>query len=61
MSLQPIDPSSDPRVQHRTSLLNGHNYHYLHGVPANGTFKATVFLVGSSVIAILCQITSAGG
>lgn len=45
MSLQPIDPVSDSRVEHRDSSLNGHNYHYLYAVPAGGSYKATVFLV----------------
>ena len=46
MAIVPIDPVSDPRVTHRSALLNGHTYHYLLGVPADGRFKATIFLVG---------------
>jgi hypothetical protein len=50
MSLQPIDPVSDSRVEHRTALLNGYTYHYLYGEPASGKFRATVFLVSSSYL-----------
>jgi len=46
MAVVPIDPVSDPRVTHRPALLNGHTYHYLLGMPADGRFKATIFLVG---------------
>ena len=46
MAIVPIDPVSDPRVAHCSALLNGHTYHYLLGVPADGRFKATIFLVG---------------
>ncbi|KAF1965577.1 alpha/beta-hydrolase [Bimuria novae-zelandiae CBS 107.79] len=45
MSSKPIDIISDTRVQHRTSTLNNHNYHYLYGEPVGGRFKATVFLI----------------
>jgi hypothetical protein len=45
MTLQPIDPVSDARAEHRNSSLNGHNYHYLYCEPAGGRYKATVFLV----------------
>lgn len=45
MAIVPIDPVSDPRVAHRSALLNGHTYHYLLGVPADGRFKATIFLI----------------
>ncbi|KAF2634599.1 alpha/beta-hydrolase [Massarina eburnea CBS 473.64] len=45
MPLQPIDPASDTRVEHRTSLVNGYTYHYLYGEPASGDYKATVFLI----------------
>ncbi|KAF9737735.1 hypothetical protein PMIN03_003264 [Paraphaeosphaeria minitans] len=45
MTLQPIDPVSDSRVEHCNSSLNGHNYHYLYGEPPGGQYKATVFLI----------------
>lgn len=48
MPLQPIDPAHDNRVEHRTSTVNGYTYHYLYGVPASGSFTATVFLVSLS-------------
>ncbi|KAI4772445.1 hypothetical protein E4T52_12562 [Aureobasidium sp. EXF-3400] len=35
----------DSRVSHRKANLNGQTYHYILGVPKNGTFKATVFLI----------------
>ncbi|KAH7117789.1 Alpha/Beta hydrolase protein [Dendryphion nanum] len=44
MSLQPIEPD-DSRTEHKTAVLNGHTYHYLYGVPAGGSYKATVFLI----------------
>ena len=44
-SLQPINPAGDPRIEHRSSRLNGHTYHYLYGEPASGRFKNTIFLV----------------
>ena len=45
MNLAPIDPVSDPRVEHRTAKLNGYTYHYLYAVPKSGQFSKTVFLV----------------
>ena len=45
MSLAPIRPSGDDRVQHKTALLNGHTYHYLYATPPSGTWSDTVFLV----------------
>lgn len=44
MSLRPIEPD-DTRIEHRNAVLNGNTYHFLYGVPADGNFKATVFLV----------------
>lgn len=43
--LNPIDVWSDPRVEHKTALVNGQTYKYLLGVPEGGKFRATVFLV----------------
>ena len=45
MSVQPIDPVSDPRVEHRYATLNGQKYHYLYAVPRSGDYQHTVFLV----------------
>lgn len=45
MSVQPIRPSGDERVQHKTTVLNGFTYHYLYAVPESGTWTDTVFLV----------------
>ncbi|KAF2735951.1 alpha/beta-hydrolase [Polyplosphaeria fusca] len=45
MSLQPIEPTGDPRIDHKTAVLNGYTYHYLYGVPPGGQYKATVFLI----------------
>ncbi|CAN9314431.1 unnamed protein product [Alternaria alternata] len=44
MSVQPIDPVSDPRVEHRYATLNGQKYHYLYAVPRSGDYQHTVFL-----------------
>lgn len=44
-NVQPINPISDLRIEHKFANLNGNNYHYLLGVPKGGEFKATVFLV----------------
>lgn len=48
MGTTPIDPFSDPRIEHKTAVLNGHTYHYLYGEPKDGNFRATIFLVGIS-------------
>lgn len=48
MPLQPIDPVSDSRIEHKTAVLNGYTYHYLYGAPPGGKYKATVFLVSTS-------------
>jgi pimeloyl-ACP methyl ester carboxylesterase len=45
MSVQPIDPVSDPRVEHRYATLNGQKYHYLYAVPRSGDYQHTVFLI----------------
>ncbi|KAL1305933.1 hypothetical protein AAFC00_004075 [Neodothiora populina] len=44
MSVDKITPD-DPRVTHEYVVLNGHRYHYLLGVPKNGQYRATIFLV----------------
>jgi pimeloyl-ACP methyl ester carboxylesterase len=44
-SVRPIDPISDPRVTHEYAILNGHRYHYFLGVPKDGKYKTTVFLI----------------
>ena len=45
MSLHPIHPFADERVQHKTAVLNGYTYHYLYAVPPSGKWSDTVFLV----------------
>ncbi|KAF2714805.1 alpha/beta-hydrolase [Pleomassaria siparia CBS 279.74] len=45
MSLQPIAPQGDSRIEHKTAVVNGHTYHYLLGVPPGGKFNDTVFLI----------------
>lgn len=45
MSLQPIRPFADERVQHKTAVLNGYTYHYLYATPPSGKWSDTVFLV----------------
>ncbi|KAJ4346040.1 hypothetical protein N0V95_005773 [Ascochyta clinopodiicola] len=44
MSVQPIRPVGDERIQHKTAVLNGHTYHYLYAVPNSGKWTDTVFL-----------------
>ncbi|KAG9664522.1 alpha/beta-hydrolase, partial [Aureobasidium melanogenum] len=44
MSVDKITPS-DSRISHCEANLNGQTYHYILGVPKNGNFKATVFLI----------------
>ncbi|SLM37633.1 epoxide hydrolase [Lasallia pustulata] len=44
MTLQPIDPADDSRIQHCKAELNGKTYHYLLGLP-HGDFRATIFLI----------------
>ncbi|KAF2400801.1 epoxide hydrolase [Trichodelitschia bisporula] len=41
----PNDIFTDPRITHQSATLNGHNYHYLLGVPKEGVFSHTVFLI----------------
>jgi len=53
MAFPPIDPVSDSRIQHKTAVLNGHTYHYLHGMPATGEVKATIFLVWFSMLFLI--------
>jgi hypothetical protein len=49
MPTQPIDPVSDSRITHKTSLLNGYTYHYLYAEPKSGSYTQTVFLVRSKL------------
>ncbi|TID15168.1 Alpha/Beta hydrolase protein [Venturia nashicola] len=41
----PIDVWSDPRIEHKTAVVNGQRYKYLYGVPKDGEWKQTVFLI----------------
>ncbi|KAL1655739.1 hypothetical protein SLS61_001763 [Didymella pomorum] len=45
MSVQPIRPNGDERIQHKTAVLNGFTYHYLYAVPNSGKWIDTVFLI----------------
>ncbi|KAF3051171.1 hypothetical protein E8E11_010797 [Didymella keratinophila] len=45
MSVQPIRPNGDERIQHKTAVLNGFTYHYLYAVPNSGKWTETVFLI----------------
>ncbi|KAG9189736.1 soluble epoxide hydrolase / lipid-phosphate phosphatase [Alternaria panax] len=45
MPVQPVDPVSDPRIEHRYAILNGQKYHYLYAVPQSGEYQHTVFLI----------------
>lgn len=45
MPVQPIDPVSDSRIEHKTAKLNGYTYHYLYAVPKSGQWSETVFLI----------------
>ncbi|KAF1847363.1 alpha/beta-hydrolase [Cucurbitaria berberidis CBS 394.84] len=45
MAIQPIDPVSDERIEHKTTKLNGYTYHYLYAVPKGGQYTETVFLI----------------
>jgi hypothetical protein len=45
MAQDPIDPVSDPRVTHKTAVLNGQTYHYLYAAPESDNYTHTVFLV----------------
>lgn len=45
MPVQPIDPVSDSRIEHKTAKLNGYTYHYLYAVPKSGQWTDTVFLI----------------
>ncbi|RAR08130.1 epoxide hydrolase [Stemphylium lycopersici] len=42
--LEPINPVSDSRIEHKTASLNGVKYHYLYGIPKSGSWTQTVFL-----------------
>jgi soluble epoxide hydrolase/lipid-phosphate phosphatase len=50
MPTQPIDPVSDPRITHKTAVLNGYTYQYLYAEPKSGNYTQTVFLVRSSFL-----------
>lgn len=52
MPVQPIDPVTDARIQHKTAQLNGCTYHYLYAVPPSGQWRGTVFLVRIVTVAI---------
>lgn len=43
--VEPINPESDSRVEHKTALLNGFIYHYLYAEPISGKWSKTVFLI----------------
>ncbi|KAL1603336.1 hypothetical protein SLS59_004432 [Nothophoma quercina] len=45
MSIQPIRPNGDERIQHKTAVLNGYTYHYLYAIPNSGKWTETVFLI----------------
>ncbi|OAL48395.1 alpha/beta-hydrolase [Pyrenochaeta sp. DS3sAY3a] len=45
MPVQPIDPVSDSRIEHKTATLNAYTYHYLYAVPKSGQWTETVFLI----------------
>ncbi|KZM22237.1 uncharacterized protein EKO05_0011347 [Ascochyta rabiei] len=45
MSVQPIRPTGDERIQHKTAVLSGHTYHYLYAVPDSGKWTDTIFLI----------------
>jgi soluble epoxide hydrolase/lipid-phosphate phosphatase len=45
MTIQPIDPTGDSRITHKTAVLNGYTYHYLYAEPKSGQYSQTMFLV----------------
>ncbi|KAJ4315602.1 hypothetical protein N0V94_005857 [Neodidymelliopsis sp. IMI 364377] len=45
MSLNPIRPIGDERIEHKTAVLNGYTYRYLYAVPNSGKWRETVFLI----------------
>ncbi|KAH8719276.1 Alpha/Beta hydrolase protein [Phaeosphaeriaceae sp. PMI808] len=45
MAHEPIDPTSDSRIEHKTANLNGQTYHYLYAEPKTGQYSQTVFLI----------------
>ncbi|KAF2125995.1 epoxide hydrolase-like protein [Dothidotthia symphoricarpi CBS 119687] len=45
MTVEPINPGNDARVQHKTAVLNGQTYQYLYAVPKSGEWRDTVFLI----------------
>jgi pimeloyl-ACP methyl ester carboxylesterase len=57
MSLQPIRPFADERVQHKTAVLNGHTYHYLYAAPPSGKWSDTVFLVRFGLSSLAYRVT----
>ena len=59
MPIQPIDPVSDSRIQHKTTVLNGYTYHYLYAEPESGQYSQTAFLVRGFLV-FLISITAGG-
>ncbi|KAI1934019.1 hypothetical protein LOZ58_005931 [Ophidiomyces ophidiicola] len=45
MAVDKINVWSDPRIQKCSTFLNGTRYGYLLGVPPNGDYRATIFLI----------------
>nr|KMM72063.1 hypothetical protein CPAG_08362 [Coccidioides posadasii RMSCC 3488] len=45
MTADKIDVWNDPRIQKCSTFVNGTRYGYLLGVPPNGDYRATVFLI----------------
>ncbi|RPB02196.1 alpha/beta-hydrolase [Choiromyces venosus 120613-1] len=43
-NIKAIRPYDDPRVTHNFQVVNGKNYHYVHGMPA-GSIKGTILCV----------------
>jgi len=43
-NIKPIHPYDDPRVTHKFQVVNGKNYHYVHGTPT-GSVKGTILCI----------------
>jgi len=43
-NIKAIHPYDDPRVTHKFQVVNGKNYHYVHGMPA-GSVKGTILCI----------------
>ena len=56
MSIQPIRPNGDERIQHKTAVLNGYTYHYLYAIPNSGKWTETVFLVSPLELCVAISI-----